>query len=1020
MGSDRARISYDEKQQYRSVVMQQGRVTLEADWNEAQQIAGEETREHALDFVGPAGTPDDGYAVTFPAGLPAFDFQVGAGTMYVGGERVALAAPLQYSVQSEWLDNAIDPAFKPLPGKAPGNEYIGLLLREQEISAVEDSDLKDVALGGPDTAQRTRLIQHVERIATSGTDCPSALAETTKDWAAAGLIFDPATMRLNSTASLFVDFPTAGGPITPCDPAAQSGYLGADNQLIRVQISSVDSVTGAVKLLWGFDDASFLYRVDVMDPQTLHLQSAPVDAEHQPQAGQAVEILMSAAKLSNGEYVAAPSGFVETLAASSYDPAKQILTLPAALPAVYGDGNASHAHPPRVFLRAWKQELGFTAGTALPLGDTGLTVTLQTSGSTPLRVGDYWMFAVRPGTPQQVYPERYHAGFQPPEGPREWFCPLAVIQWTGNTGSVLDNCRNGFDNLLTLTRRKTGGCCTVNVNPSDLGPTQTLQTILNKFSGSPAVTVCLMPGEYDLPGPLNLTSEHSNYTIEACSGGVLIRAADSTDRAFLQGLIVLNAANNVTIRGIDFQLPLPVLGDTTLASSGVSQIAPVVVSIGLRPVGCTGFTVENCKFHFSRTSGAGLVSTGILAGGDCVGLRLEDNQFAAPALSSRISALSLEFNNTQVSSLSAGFMLFPSTVSKDVPLNSVVRSGAAAQVVPAFLDSAIFRHNTFNGVAFATFVYADCGRVELESNTVRNCTNGFWFLTLPSMAFADNIQDISVAPGVSAKASNLQAALFTAVGHPAAQMAGAVLRGYPLPNGFDLSSAIPVTVQKVASTVKDATLAQNSFDQLLSVTPEALTLAEAKTKAVRLSTLESTLAAHPLPAVATTGFDVASLNQSYNVIEKQAFAQPVSRTVPVGLQFRDDEVNTLVSGSTSGLSLLVWILSSDDKSALSSTGGTYIGANGNLPVVLIAGLSRCSFTGNMVLNEASGISSNKQIPPSLWLFPLGVKSSITGATVAAAAVTGNVFRGRPVLPARNLNPKPPAPMDTWEFFNSES
>ena len=63
MGSDRARVSYDEKQQYRSVVMQQGRVTLEADWNEAQQISTEETRKEALDFVGPAGTPDDGYRI---------------------------------------------------------------------------------------------------------------------------------------------------------------------------------------------------------------------------------------------------------------------------------------------------------------------------------------------------------------------------------------------------------------------------------------------------------------------------------------------------------------------------------------------------------------------------------------------------------------------------------------------------------------------------------------------------------------------------------------------------------------------------------------------------------------------------------------------------------------------------------------------------------------------------------------------------------------------------------------------
>ena len=63
MGSDRARITYDPKQQCRSVVMQQGRVTLEADWNEASQIIGEELRRETLDFVGPCGTPDNGYLV---------------------------------------------------------------------------------------------------------------------------------------------------------------------------------------------------------------------------------------------------------------------------------------------------------------------------------------------------------------------------------------------------------------------------------------------------------------------------------------------------------------------------------------------------------------------------------------------------------------------------------------------------------------------------------------------------------------------------------------------------------------------------------------------------------------------------------------------------------------------------------------------------------------------------------------------------------------------------------------------
>src|SRR6266481_2833232 len=243
MGSDKARISYDERQQYRSVVMQQGRVTLEADWNEAQSIAMEGTRKEALDIVGPAGTPDDGYAITFPTTLPAFDFQVGNGTMYVGGERVFLSSPVDYAQQSDWLDRIIDPDFVPLPTKPPGKEYIYLLLGEQEVSAVEDSDLKDVALGGPDTAQRTRMIQHIVRTGTSASDCAGAQAAQQKVWAQEGLSFDPDTMRLNSLSGLNVGFASTGTP-TPCDPTAQGGYLGADNQLIRVQISQVQTLRG--------------------------------------------------------------------------------------------------------------------------------------------------------------------------------------------------------------------------------------------------------------------------------------------------------------------------------------------------------------------------------------------------------------------------------------------------------------------------------------------------------------------------------------------------------------------------------------------------------------------------------------------------------------------------------------------------------------------------------------------------------------------------------------------------------
>ena len=671
MGSDRARISYDERQQYRSVVMQQGRVTLEADWNESQVISAEESRKDLLDIIGPAGTPDNGYALTFPA--PGFDFQVGAGTMYVGGLRAYLPQSVLYSQQSDWLDNIVDPDWVPLPQQAPGNEYVYLFLREQEVSAVEDSDLKDVALGGPDTAQRTRFIQHIVRLVTTGKDCPSALADAETKWESEGLLFDPATMRLNSMATLLVGFTNSAGTPTPCDPTAQGGYLGADNQLIRVQVSSVGSqIEGpGPQLLWGYDDASFLYRVDVVDPQTLKLQSRPIDAEHQPQSGQAVEVLMAAAELANGEYVAAADGFVTTLAAA-YNPDTQTVSLQSPLPAAYGDGNPKDPHPVRVFLRVWQQQLPFTPGTPVPLGDTGVQVTLHTSNNEPFHLGDYWMFAVRPSTPQQVYPERYLTTAQPPDGPRLWICPLAVIAWLpSGGGQVIADCRNPFDNLVDLTRKKLGGCCTVNVSPGDLTAKTTLQSILDQYRGKAGVNVCFAPGVYNLTQPLIMTSEHSNFTLEACAGGVVFQLPQGSEPAFLQGIIVLNAASSVSIRGIEFQLPLVPFGVTNVSTPSVPQNAEVFFSIGLRPMGYTDLTVEDSDFEFAPAQAA-QVGVSILAAGTCSGsprtqhlrdgVRLHGNWRAdclrSVDLRRRIPAVS-------------------TTVSKDILPTTEVRAGAA-------------------------------------------------------------------------------------------------------------------------------------------------------------------------------------------------------------------------------------------------------------------------------------------------------------------------------------------------------
>src|SRR5215475_13182791 len=120
MTADLARITYDPSRQYRSVISQQGRVTLEEDNNEAAAIAGEALRLETIDVVGPTGALDNGYAPssgTGPGGV-----SIGPGVFYLGGWRLKLDSALDLSSQPDWLD-----APAPLP-IVSGNMLVALLL----------------------------------------------------------------------------------------------------------------------------------------------------------------------------------------------------------------------------------------------------------------------------------------------------------------------------------------------------------------------------------------------------------------------------------------------------------------------------------------------------------------------------------------------------------------------------------------------------------------------------------------------------------------------------------------------------------------------------------------------------------------------------------------------------------------------------------------------------------------------------------------------------------------------------
>lgn len=623
MAGDRARITHYAPRHYREVVSMQGRVMLEADWNEGQRIFTEQQRLQALDVVGPWGTPDDGYRISAP---PA-NFIIGPGTMYTGGLRTTLEAAISYGEQPDWLDTAqpqpwSDGLWRP-PGELErGSWHLLLLLREQELVATEDPALREVALGGPDTAARTRLLQRIVAMATDHRDCDGAADSTSKLWAAQGLEYDSDSATLRSRARLRVTMVSNPPAPSPCDPPAASGYLGADNQMLRVQVVAFDGATGKGKLLWAYHNGSTLYRCRVLDASTIELQSRPVSSEYQPRVGGVVQVLMSAAELGEGAYAAALTGHWATLSAA-YDADTRRITLPAALPGVLTGGLK---HP--LFLRLWEQELDFSIDVPVALTGTGLQVTLSRTAAGALPLGDYWSFGVRPATPNAVYPERYLVTPQPPEGPRQWASPLAVLAATAGAGVQLtDDCRRPFDNLVELTARQpdddeNDSCCCLTVTPEQAPD---LQRIVDKAVQGNAgrVTLHLQAGQYPLPAPLRLDKRHAGLRIAPCTGArPILLAADADNPAFSYGLVLMLETADISLAGIDFRITAARFDDELrgpFESAGadlpLEGWKPERWGVGLHIVSCREIAIDDCRFHFPRGV-ASSFSAGVLLQGE--------------------------------------------------------------------------------------------------------------------------------------------------------------------------------------------------------------------------------------------------------------------------------------------------------------------------------------------------------------------------------------------------------------------
>ena len=269
----------------------------------------------------------------------------------------------------------------PLPASgelAAGQSYaIYLDLWQRHVNALEDPEIREVALGGPDTATRTRTIGQVKLLPLEAGDEPPACGQFGRCWSPESA---RSTARLRARAE---PDPTAADP---CIVPARAGYRRLENQLYRVEIHTPANGADPPTFKWSRDNGSVVYAVESIDAglKQIKLSQPARDRYLTLKADDWVELIDDDYTLSG-----APAPLLQVAALSEDG---DVVTLRAAPSGTTGQDPAKHP-----FLRRWDHQhadgvMPLQENTWLELED-GVEVQFESGGQ--YQPGDHWTIPAR-------------------------------------------------------------------------------------------------------------------------------------------------------------------------------------------------------------------------------------------------------------------------------------------------------------------------------------------------------------------------------------------------------------------------------------------------------------------------------------------------------------------------------------------------------------------------------------------------------------------------------------------------
>jgi hypothetical protein len=498
MKGDYSRDTFDPFKHFSQVLMQQGRVQLDADWNEQGSIWLHYLRTLAVDLIGQHGGPADnlGFEITTQVRAGEKSLGIGFGRYYVDGilcenEEPRRIEGMELRLARSLLDYfnqpdypLIDPASSSHDRLSPAAFFVYLDVWERHITYLEDDSIREVALGGPDTAARTKTVWQVKvkplvaladlsQVKVEQITCDSPpLVEVMRNLK--NLVQPANRGRMAARAQV----PEDTDDTNVCIVSPEAAYRGAENQLYRVEIhdggkpwDGKSDKTDAATFKWSRDAVAF--PIQSLSGKTVMLENLGRDDRFGLEVGDWVEV-------ADDNYVllgkAEPLLRVEAI---------DRIDMQVTLSAAPKYGNDPNKHP---LLRRWDQQPGDPAIGGLDLLSNGAAVVLgndtawlnledgiqiQFRSGAEYRTGDYWLIPARTVTGDIEWPSTAEGPLAlAPRGIDHHLAPLAVVD--PEAGQVTD---------LRHSIAPIGSCCPkIEVLPPKVLPPTLMTSLIITFT----------------------------------------------------------------------------------------------------------------------------------------------------------------------------------------------------------------------------------------------------------------------------------------------------------------------------------------------------------------------------------------------------------------------------------------------------------------------------------------------------------------------------------------------------------